>query len=173
MVHTLQRVALGALLLLTVFGNAGATTPVATPDGYAHPDWLVDPAWLAEHRDDQSLAVVALTPEGDFAAGHIPGAAQVDWPDLARSESAQIGDWRTQMESLLTALGVERSNTVVIYDGGTVYAPRLWWILYQLGHEDIRILNGGFPAWTAAGLPVATGEVTPAAASQPYVGMPN
>ncbi len=147
-------------LLLLVFGllPAAAATPVATPGGYAHADWLVDPGWLDRHLGDSGLRVIALTPADDFAKGHIDGAVQVDWPDLALTESAQIDTWRTQMETLLTKLGVSPSDTVVVYDGGTLYAPRLWWILYQLGQQDVRILNGGLPAWIAANLPVATGS---------------
>jgi thiosulfate/3-mercaptopyruvate sulfurtransferase len=152
---------------------AFAQSPVATPAGYAHPDWLADPAWLDQHLHDENLIVIALTPPGDFEKGHIDGAVQVDWPDLALSESSQIDAWRTQMEKLLTNLGVERADTVVIYDGGTLYAPRLWWILYQLGQPDIRILNGGLPAWTAAALPLTEGASSLTAASAPYTGEPN
>jgi len=153
--------------------GTGAATPVAIPSGYAHPEWLADHTWLASQLGDPALALVALTPPDDFAQGHIPGAVQVDWPDLGLSESAQIDAWRTEMETLLTNLGVERSDTVVIYDGGTIYAPRLWWILYQLGHADVRILNGGLAAWSAAGETLETGAVTPRAAAEPYVGEPN
>jgi len=162
-------------LLLLAFGvlPAAADTPVATPTGYAHSDWLVDPGWLDRHLGDSGLQVIALTPADEFAKGHIDGAMQVDWPDLALTESAQIDSWRAQMETLLTKLGVTPSDTVVVYDGGTLYAPRLWWILYQLGQQDVRILNGGLPAWTAAGLPVSKGAAHPAAAAQPYQGRPN
>lgn len=166
-------VVLFLLVMLLLPASALSATPVAQPDGYAHPDWLVDPEWLDLHRSDADVALIALTPLDEFAHGHIPGAVQVDWPDLALSESAQIEDWRAQMESLLTALGVERDGTIVIYDGGTLYAPRLWWLLVQLGHQDVRILNGGLPAWSSAGLPLDTGEVTPAAASAPYRGAPD
>ncbi len=161
------------VLLSVAFGSALAQSPVATPAGYAHPDWLVDPAWLDQHLHDSGLIVIALTPAADFEKGHIAGAVQVDWPDLALSESAQIDAWRGQMETLLTKLGVSSSDTVVIYDGGTVYAPRLWWILYQLGQQDIRILNGGLPAWTAANLPVETGASAPKPAANPYTAQPN
>jgi thiosulfate/3-mercaptopyruvate sulfurtransferase len=169
-----RTVLLSPLALLTAHRiPVSAQSPVATPGGYAHPDWLVDPSWLDQHLQDDNLIVIALTPPADFDKGHIDGAAQVDWPDLALSESSQISDWRTQMETLLTKLGVERTDTVVIYDGGTLYAPRLWWILYQLGQQDIRILNGGLPAWTAAGLPLAKGASAPTAASTAYSGEPN
>ena len=167
---------IAALLLVAAIGSIQpglATTPVAPAAGYAHPEWLADPAWLSQHINDDSLSVIALTPGDEFAGGHIPGAVQVDWPDLALSESAQIDAWRSQMEAWLTDLGIERSDTVVIYDGGTLYAPRLWWILYQLGHQDIRILNGGLSAWTDAGQALETGAVTPESAPEPYIGEPN
>ena len=169
-----RTILLSPLTLLVAPGiPALAQSPVATPEGYAHPDWLVDPSWLEQHLHDDGLAVIALTPPEDFEKGHIDGSAQVDWPDLALSESSQISAWRTQMEALLTQARRRAADTVVIYDGGTLYAPRLWWILYQLDQQDIRILNGGFPAWTAAGLPLAKGASSPVGASTPYVGEPN
>lgn len=168
---------IGVFLIVSIFATLPfavySATPVATPSGYAQPEWLVDSAWLAEQLGDQNLAVIALTPADEFARGHIPGAVQVDWPDLALTESAQIDAWRIQMENLLTQLGVERSDTVVIYDGGTLYGPRLWWILFQLGHQDIRVLNGGLPAWSATGQTQETGAADAQPAAEPYVGEPN
>jgi thiosulfate/3-mercaptopyruvate sulfurtransferase len=61
----------------------------------------------------------------------------------------------------------------VIYDGGTFYAARLWWVLHQLGHEDKRILDGGLPAWTESGGSVERGVSRVAASDEPYVGTPN
>jgi thiosulfate/3-mercaptopyruvate sulfurtransferase len=48
---------------------------------------------------------------------------------------------------------------VVVYDdaGGTI-AARLWWMLDALGHSNVAVLDGGLPAWEAAGLPM-TAEV--------------
>ncbi|HKG26900.1 MAG TPA: hypothetical protein VKB09_14720, partial [Thermomicrobiales bacterium] len=64
---------------------AAEATPVASPEtgsGYAHPEWLADTDWLSAHLTDPALKVVALTPPEDFAKGHVPGAAQIDWPEL-------------------------------------------------------------------------------------------
>jgi thiosulfate/3-mercaptopyruvate sulfurtransferase len=156
---------------------AAATPTSATPaaTGYAHPDWLVDEAWLSAHLSDPAVRVVALTPAKDFAAGHVPGAAQVDWPELQIVETSDQGvaTWEKAIEAKLTALGLAPGDTVVIYDGGTVYAPRLWWILRQLGQADVRTLNGGLPAWTAGGGKLATGPSTVKPASSPYVGTPD
>jgi thiosulfate/3-mercaptopyruvate sulfurtransferase len=155
---------------------AQPATPAATPsDEYAHPEWLVDPAWLSEHRADPTVKVVALTPAEEFAAGHVPGAAQVDWPELGVTDTSDpsIARWQGEVEGILTALGIARADTVVVYDGGTLWAARLWWILDQLGHADKRILNGGLPAWTAAGGELESGASTVQPATQPYRGTPH
>jgi thiosulfate/3-mercaptopyruvate sulfurtransferase len=157
---------------------ASASTPQASPPagaGYAHPEWLADVAWLDQHLADPTVKIVALTPAEDFAKGHIPGAAQIDWPDLEIVETSDqaVATWRGAVEQKLTALGISRTDTVVVYDGGTFYAARLWWILVLLGHADVRILNGGYPAWTAAGGPGETGPSTAQPAPQPYVGTPD
>lgn len=150
----------------------GTATPTA---GYAHPEWLVESAWLQAHLNDANVKVVALTPAKDFAAGHVPGAGQIDWPDLQIVETSDqsVKTWETTVEAKLTALGLAPSDTVVVYDGGTVYAPRLWWILKQLGHQDVRILNGGYAAWTSAGGKSETGPSTVKPAATFYRGTPD
>lgn len=168
---------------LMLLGLAIPTTGIraaqerATPaaEGYAHPEWLVDPAWVADHLDDRTVQIVALTPAEEFAAGHIPGAAQVDWSELEVTDTStpSIAAWQGEIEGILTRLGVTPAQTVVIYDGGTLFAARLWWVLEQLGHADKRILNGGLPAWTAAGGPIETGASSAVPADTPYDGAPN
>jgi thiosulfate/3-mercaptopyruvate sulfurtransferase len=182
-----------ALILAFLLGLAGLSIPAqlsvgramaysetttaspAAGSGYARPEWLADAVWLPAHLADPTVKIVALTPSGDFAKGHIPGAAQIDWPDLEIVETSDqsVATWRGEVEQKLTALGIAPADTVVVYDGGTFYAARLWWILHQLGHADVRILNGGYPAWTAAGGEVETGPSTAKPAVQPYVGTPD
>jgi thiosulfate/3-mercaptopyruvate sulfurtransferase len=156
---------------------AAPATPAATPvaGGYAHPDWLVAPAWLQSHLSGASLRVVGLTPAADFAKGHVPGAAQIDWSELNLVDTSDpaIAKWEGDVEAKLTRLGIAPADSVVVYDGGTLYAPRLWWILRQLGHRDVRVLNGGEPAWSAAGAPVETGPSRAKPAAEPYRGKPD
>ncbi len=62
---------------------------------------------------------------------------------------------------------------MVIYDGGTFYAARLWWILELLGHQNKQIIDGGLPAWIAAEGPVDSGSPMVAPGSAPYQATPN
>jgi thiosulfate/3-mercaptopyruvate sulfurtransferase len=142
---------------------------------YAHADWLVDAAWLQAHLNDSNVRVVALTGRSEFDGGHIAGAAQIDWSDLGLADTSDpsITHWQADIEKKLSRLGISRSDTVVIYDDGTLYAPRLWWILDQLGQRDKRILNGGLIAWTNAGGRIERGAFTNHRQTKTYESSPN
>jgi len=151
---------------------AARATPVATTATpvAARPELLIDADALIEADRERAATIVALTPAEEFAAGHIPGAAHIDWPafEVVDTSDESIARWRGEVEAVLTTLGISRESTVVTYDQGTLFAARLWWILHYLGHAeaDNRVLNGGLAAWQAAGGAVVAGGagVTPATA---------
>jgi thiosulfate/3-mercaptopyruvate sulfurtransferase len=153
---------------MTAAARAGFT-------GYAHPEWLVDGAWLKARRDDPSVKIIAVTPFEAYEAGHIPGAHQIDWPDLGLAETSEpaISAWHQDVQARIARLGVRSSDTVVLYDDGTLLSARLWWVLDLLGHVDKRLLNGGLPAWTLAGGELETGAAPADADAEPYSGLIN
>ncbi|MBD8899174.1 sulfurtransferase [Rhodanobacter sp. DHG33] len=101
----------------------------------------------------------------DYLAGHIPGAVyaelDVDLSDLslqpqglgrhplpsAQAFSAVLGRW-----------GWRPGLQVVVYDAahGALAAARLWWLLRFAGERAVAVLDGGYAAWQAAGLPAET-----------------
>ena len=99
-----------------------------------------------------------------YEAAHIPGAIFLDLDtDLRGPEGPgrhPLPSPATFRETLATA-GIGTRDEVVAYDDvrGTI-AARLWWMLDALGHERVRLLDGGLGAWTAAGFGT-TAEVTP------------
>jgi len=124
--------------------------------------------WLAERLGQPNLVIADcrfnLGHKGDgqaaYQAGHIPGAIYLD---LERDLSAPIGIQGgrhplpdpEQLAALFSRIGIDETTTVVAYDAQDMaMAARLWWLLRYLGHERVYILDGGFPAWEAAGLPV-------------------
>ncbi len=164
---------LGLASARTSVSAQAIASPEASPDagtGYARPEMLVDTGWLRDHLDDPMLRVVALMPAETFGQGAIPGSVQIDWPDLEVTDTsdALLAEWQVAIEERLTTLGLTREQRIVVYDEGTLFAARLWWVLHYLGHDGMHVLNGGLPAWTAAGNDVSTDNPTPIASADPY-----
>jgi thiosulfate/3-mercaptopyruvate sulfurtransferase len=129
------------------------------------PSPLISPETLAKRLGDPSLRIVDsrwyLGRLGDgrraFDAGHIPGAVFVD---IDTDLTAPSGPGRHPLPEpaafarRMGEVGIGSANDVVVYDdvGGWV-ASRLWWMLEDLGHSRVAVLDGGYPAWQAAGLP--------------------
>ena len=100
--------------------------------------------------------------ELDYRAGHIPGAHFVD---LDRDLSAPPGPGRHPLPNAasfgeaMRRHGVDDSRLVVVYDAATsTSAARAWWLLRYFGHPNVALLDGGYAAWVAAGLPVEEGD---------------
>lgn len=97
-----------------------------------------------------------------YAQGHIPGALHVHLDhDLSGVKDGQNGRHplpeKAAFVRWLGAQGVGADDHVIAYDdAGGPYAARLWWMLRWVGHRSVSLLDGGFPAWQAAGLPVET-----------------
>ena len=102
----------------------------------------------------------------DYSTGHIPGAVFVD---LDTDLSSRSGSGRHPLPEpaaflrRMESLGFDDAGDVVAYDdaGGTI-AARLWWMLDNLGHGRVMVLDGGIEAWLAAGGPLSTEAPTPA-----------
>ena len=100
-----------------------------------------------------------------YAAAHLPGAVRLDWlRDLSDPDDPVLGQLGPpeRIAARLAERGIGPGTTVVAYDDGSgMYtAARAWWSLRQLGFEQVRILDGGLPAWIAAGGAVESGEVS-------------
>ncbi|QLQ39951.1 sulfurtransferase [Micromonospora robiginosa] len=143
-------------------------------------DLLVEPERLAAELDRADPPVLLdvrwrlAGPPGrdDHSAGHLPGAVFVDLDTELCGPPGAAGRHPlpdpAALQAALRAAGVRSGHPVVVYDGGDgMSAARAWWTLRWAGHRAVRVLHGGFPAWTAAGLPVdatvpepAPGDVT-------------
>jgi len=97
----------------------------------------------------------------------LPGAVNVQWQQLTLTDSADatIAQWRGAMEEKLGALGIAPDDDVVVYDDGSLWAARVWWVLRQLGQQTVQVLDGGKPAWEAAGHSLSAEAPAPSAVS--------
>jgi thiosulfate/3-mercaptopyruvate sulfurtransferase len=145
-------------------------------------DLLVSTDWLAAHLRDPAIRVVdmrghvattVLEPgveqaeyrgaRDEYLAAHIPGAVYIDWTsdivDLDDPVPAQIAP-PERFAQAMSRVGISQETHVIACDhAGGQFATRLWWALTYYGHDHVSVLDGGWKAWVAKGLPIEAGEV--------------
>jgi thiosulfate/3-mercaptopyruvate sulfurtransferase len=128
------------------------TTLVSAETLNAH---LGDPRWaIFDVRHD--LFDLDAGPRA-YRAGHVPGAqfASID-NDLSGAKTGRNGRHplpnRDSLAAQFRAWGLRNDSQIVAYDAqGGQFAARLWWLARWLGHARVAVLDGGWPAWIAAG----------------------
>src|SRR5512134_3777776 len=134
---------------------------------FANPHLLVSPEDLAgmlEGAGAKRPLLLDLRPPEAYVAGHIPGAIHRDlWGlSLIDTQPAPLAAFMWMIEHVLQIHGVDEAAPVVVYDDQSgIRAARAFWFLEYFGHPSVRVLDGGFGAWTAAGLPVASDAAPP------------
>ncbi len=115
----------------------------------------------------EDLCVIDVRPAEDYARGHIPGAAHFDLFGLSLIDTrdAPLQAFMFMIHHVLELRGVSESKEVVFYeDNSGMRAARGLWFLEYYGHPDVKMLDGGFQAWKAAGAPVTSEGTAPKAA---------
>ena len=142
-----------------IIGFMVVSSPLVQPQAF------IDPSSRAACRFvDCRFSLVAPALGGKtYLDGHIPGAV---YAHLDRHLSGEIIPGTTGRHPLpspeilavsLGGWGIGNDDHVVAYDDqGSPFAARLWWLLRWLGHDRISVLDGGYSAWKAAGLPTTT-----------------
>lgn len=122
---------------------------------------VVSPAWLEENLSNPQVRVIDARvsdprlPMG-YRASHIPGAVPFD---LNRDmyEMAPGGPRIKPFDAIAKTLGergIANDSTIVVYDEGIgPLTGTVYWLLKYLGHDDVRVLNGGWRAWQQANAP--------------------
>ncbi len=125
---------------------------------YAHPETLVDTAWLAEHAKDPNVRVFEVDVDTtSYDQGHTADAIGLNWrTDLQQHPVRDLLD-KNQLEELLSKHGVTNDTTLAVYgDNNNWFAAWFFWLLKYYGHEDVRLVNGGRAKWVAEGRPLTT-----------------
>ncbi len=116
---------------------------------YAHPEYLVDTAWVAAHLNDPSVRIAESDEDGLlYASGHIPGAVQVDWFTTLQHPLRRDFLTKEKFEEVCSSRGISNDTTVVFYgDKSNWFACYALWVFQYYGHENVRIMNGGRAKW--------------------------
>jgi thiosulfate/3-mercaptopyruvate sulfurtransferase len=128
---------------------------------------LVSTEWLAAHLKEVRVVDASWympdekrEPAKEFEAGHIPGAVFFDIDGICDHtiDLPHMMPPPGEFSKAAGALGIGDGETVVVYDGSGIFsAPRVWWALKAMGHEDVKVLDGGFPKWKREGRGIESG----------------
>ena len=133
---------------------------------------FISPAELASQLEGSELNVVDASwylpsdgrdPRAEFLSSRVPGAQFFDIDTVADLEHAcpHMLPSEPVFTQCVQALGIGANSRVVVYDGkGLFSAARAWWMFRVFGHDRVQILEGGLPAWIAAGYDTAEGPPT-------------
>ena len=132
---------------------------------------IVSTEWLAERLAAPDIVVVDASwhlpnagrdARAEYLAGHIPGAVFFDIDAVSDADNPlpHMLPKPLAFSAAVRKLGIGDGQTIVVYDSVGLYsAARAWWTFRAMGVERVLVLDGGLPAWTAAGHSLEEGEV--------------
>src|SRR5947209_19017273 len=129
---------------------------------------LVTPAELSELVTTEPVVIIDTRDPATYAAGHLSGAVNVHdiFTYLATSTPEGVAAMREKFAAIFGAAGLSGEETAVVYEQsmntGFGQSCRGYVLLSYLGYPKVKILHGGYVAWTAAGLPTTTAMPKPA-----------
>jgi thiosulfate/3-mercaptopyruvate sulfurtransferase len=134
---------------------------------------LISPTELSDLMGAAPTVVIDTRSPDAYAAGHIPGAVNLHeiFTYLATSTPEGFAELKAKFADAFGKAGLSGGETAVIYEqsmnSGFGQSCRGYFLLTFLGYPKVKVLHGGFAAWTAAGLPVSTEAPAPSAATFP------
>ena len=128
---------------------------------------LITPAELSDSLKSEPIVLIDTRNPATYAAGHLPGAVNIHdiFTYLATSTPDGVAAMREKFATIFGNAGLSGKETAVVYeqsmDTGFGQSCRGYVLLRYLGYPKVKILHGGYAAWTAAGLPTTTDVATP------------
>lgn len=125
--------------------------------------FIVSADWLDEHWSDPGVSTVDASwylpamgrdARAEYAAAHIPGTHFFDHDVIADTRSGLPHTVPSPglFERHMSAMGIARDDTIVVYDGpGYFSAPRAWWLFRTMGAQNVFVLDGGLDGWKKEG----------------------
>jgi thiosulfate/3-mercaptopyruvate sulfurtransferase len=121
--------------------------------GYAHPEALVDTAWVAAHGRDPGVRLVEVDVDSSaYEQGHIPSAIGWNWTTELSDQVRRDLLTKEAFERLMAQSGIANDTTVVLYgDNNNWFAAWALWEMKLYGHADVRLMDGGRRKWLEEG----------------------
>lgn len=128
--------------------------------------YLIDTETLSLNLGRDDLVIIDVRGEGAYTS-HVPGAVHSSWHEYSDPQATAKGLLDpdvARLEKRLQALGISNASDVVVYSNpfdNWGDEGRMFWMLQYLGHKSVKVLDGGWPKWTAEHRPYEHEPVRP------------
>ena len=132
---------------------------------------LVTVEWLNTHKQDKDIIVLDASMHhsvhSDVSASNtvIPDALIFDFENVFVDKHNRLPNMmpqQTEFNRQAQLLGINNDSTIVVYDNKGIFSSaRAWYMFHVMGHKNVKILDGGLPAWLAAGFATENWYATP------------
>ena len=114
---------------------------------------IVSTKELTDYIGKENVVLVDMQSAEDYGKEHLEGAVNIPAEDIVINVPVKnILTSKKKMESIMGANGISNDTLVIAYDTDKMSASRLLWSLFMYGHENVKVVDGGFEAIKAAGL---------------------
>jgi thiosulfate/3-mercaptopyruvate sulfurtransferase len=121
-------------------------------------DVLVEPEWLEEHLNDETVRIVEVDENpGLYREAHIPGAIGFDWKTDLQDQVKRDFLGPEDFGRLFGSRGISNDQLIILYgDRNNWFAAYTYWYLKYYGHDNVKLLNGPRERWISEGRPTTT-----------------
>ena len=129
---------------------------------------IVSVDWLLQNLDQPNLVILDGTMkkvtweknEFENSNRQIPNARFFDIKSIFSDTSSLLPSTMLsadEFQEQAQLLGINKDTAIVVYDTIGIYtSPRVWWMFKSMGHDNIAVLDGGFPEWVSNNFPTET-----------------
>ena len=144
--------------------SAEASDHTDTPDGgypasFREDGPLVDRETVSAAVDDPEVTLVDTRAPEEYAAGHLPGAVQLDWRDLVDTEARTVRP-ASELHSTLAERGIHPGRRVILYCNTARRISHTYVLFEALEFADVGFYEGSLTEWRRTGGPVVTSDST-------------
>ncbi len=159
-------------LLASLFVN---TQPATANEGVDRGDFITVQSLkaLVDAKDPNLILIGVLNDKKRLVPFTVPnspidGTYMVWRPDYSGSGSSEAAATavtgfrksQAEMEELLSKAGATKDSKIIVYSADAMHdAARFYWQVKLLGHDDVKLLDGGLNAWQEAKYPTGKGIV--------------
>lgn len=134
------------------------TLTAAAERGFENPDLLISAEEVNEKLENESehLKIIDVRNSAKYLLGHLPQSINMWGNDFSNPEGWVDGliAEPEAFSAAAQAKGINNNSEIVVYDDdNSIWATRLWWIFRVYGHQNVKVLEGGYDAWKAEDLP--------------------